>query len=252
MIRKTHIFAHRGANRRAAENTRSAFDLALQNDINGIETDVQLSRDEVPLLFHDRYMGKLGMPDSHIDDLDFDVLRTLDFAAHFKPTLPVEGPMRLKDFLDRYRARCQLLLEIKNRDWEELARKESKIRHTLALVGAHAGDAILISSFDLPSLIYAHQCSPNFPLVYNMEPEHSIADAQNVLDQQTFLHGYCLHISRLDQAMRDLLRSHNKVIAVYTCNSEAEIRQALDLEVDIIISDVPELALQFRDHAART
>lgn len=251
MIRKTHIFAHRGANRRAAENTRSAFDLALQHDINGMETDIQLSRDEVPLLFHDRYMGKLGMPDSHIDDLDFDVLRTLDFAAHFKPALPAEGPMRLKDFLDRYRARCRLLLEIKNRDWEETARKESKVRHTLAAVGAHAGEDILISSFDLESLVYAHQCSPNFPLVYNMEPEHTLDDARTVLDGHGFLYGYCLHISRLDPAMRDLLRSHNKVIAVYTCNSEAEISQALDLEVDILISDVPELALQLRD-AART
>jgi glycerophosphoryl diester phosphodiesterase len=37
---------------------------------------------------------------------------------------------------------------------------------------------------------------------------------------------------------------------VYTCNSEAEIRQALDLEVDILISDVPKLALQLRDHEA--
>lgn len=252
MIRKTHIYAHRGANRRAAENTRSAFDLALQNDINGMETDVQLSRDDVPVLWHDRYLGKLGMPDLHIDDLDFDVLRTLDFAAHFAPGAPAEGPMRLKDFIERYRARCRLLLEIKNRDWEEKTRHASKVRQTLALVGAHEGDDILISSFDLPSLSYAHQCSPHFPLVYNMEPEHSIEDAQQVLDTQHFLYGYCLHISRLDRAMTDLLRSHNKLIAVYTCNSEAEIRQALDLEVDILISDVPEFALQLRDHAART
>lgn len=250
MLSKTQIFAHRGANRYAAENTRTAFDLALQDDISGIETDVQLSRDEVPVLWHDRFLGKLGLPDSHIDDLDFDVLRTLNFAAHFDPSAPAEGPMRLTDFIERYRTRCRLLLEIKNRDWEERARHESKVRHTLALVGARDGDEILISSFNLSSLVYAHQCAPNFPLVYNMEPEHTLADAQQVLDEQTFLQGFCLHISRLDQPMTNLLRSHNKVIAVYTCNSEAEIRQALDLNVDILISDVPQLALRLRDHAA--
>lgn len=251
MIRKTHIYAHRGANRQAAENTRSAFDLAMQDDINGMETDVQLSRDDVPVLWHDRYLGKLGMPDSHIDDLDFAVLCTLNFAAHF-PGAAAEGPMRLKDFIERYRTRCRLLLEIKNRDWEDRARHSSKVRQTLALVGAHDGDDVLISSFDLPSLVYAHQCAPNFPLVYNMEPEHMLADVRQTLDTQPFLHGYCLHISTLDGQMADLLRSHNKLIAVYTCNSEAEIRQALDLEVDILISDVPGLALQLRDHAART
>lgn len=250
MIRKTHIFAHRGANRYAAENTRSAFELALQDNINGMETDIQLSRDDVPLLWHDRNLDKLGMPDSHIDDLDFDVLRTLNFAAHFDPSAPAEGPMRLQDFLERYRSRCRLLLEIKNRDWEDRARHESKVRHTLALVGARTGDEVLISSFNLSSLVYAHQCAPNFPLIYNMEPEHTLFDAQQVLGKQTFLHGYCLHISRLDKPMTDLLRSHNKVIAVYTCNSEAEIRRALALEVDILISDVPQLALQLRDHAA--
>ena len=42
---KTLIFAHRGANNEAAENTRSAFDHALQYAIDGIETDIQLSKD---------------------------------------------------------------------------------------------------------------------------------------------------------------------------------------------------------------
>ena len=59
---KTLIFAHRGANKEAAENTRSAFDKALAYPIDGIETDVQLSRDEVAVLWHDRFLGKLGLP----------------------------------------------------------------------------------------------------------------------------------------------------------------------------------------------
>lgn len=247
MLRKTQIFAHRGANRRAAENTRSAFDLALQDDINGMETDVQLSRDEMAVLWHDRFLGKLGLPDKHIDDFDLAELQAMNFAAHFDPATPPEGVMLLKDFIAHYRHRTRLLLEIKNRDWEDQARHELKVRQTLALVGARDGDQILISSFNLDSLIYAHECAPNFPLVYNMEPEQTLQDAHEVLDGHSFLYGICLHISRLDNAMTTLLRSHNLIIAVYTCNTEAEIRQALDLQVDILISDVPQLALQLRD-----
>lgn len=250
MLRKTQIFAHRGANRSAAENTRTAFDLALHDDINGMETDVQLSRDEVAVLWHDRFLDKVGLPGKHLDDFDFAELQTMNFAAHFDPAAPAEGLMRLKDFIERYRSRTRLLLEIKNRDWETPARQALKVRQTLALVGARDGDEILISSFNLDSLVYAHQCAPNFPLVYNMEPEHTIADARAVLAGHTFLYGFCLHISRLDKEMAAVLRSHNKIIAVYTCNSETEIRRALDLQVDILISDVPRQALQLSAHEA--
>ncbi len=250
MVRKTNIYAHRGANRLAAENTRTAFDLALKEDINGMETDIQMSSDEVAVLWHDRFLNKLGMPDRHIDDFNYAELQDMNFAAHFDLNAPSETVMRLKDFLERYRARTRLLLEIKNRDWEPLSRHELKVRQTLAQVGAHHGKEVLISSFNLDSLIFAHGCSPNFPLVYNMEPEQGIEDARTVLAENNFLYGYCLHISRLDAEMVALLRSHNKLIAVYTCNSEAEIRQALALGVDILISDIPGYALKLRDDEA--
>jgi glycerophosphoryl diester phosphodiesterase len=46
--------------------------------------------------------------------------------------------------------------------------------------------------------------------------------------------------------MIKLLRGHKKHIAVYTCNSDEEISKALKLGVDILISDVPQKALQMR------
>ena len=47
--------------------------------------------------------------------------------------------------------------------------------------------------------------------------------------------------------MVSLLRAHDKCIAVYTCNSDQEISKALQLKVDILISDVPQKALKLRD-----
>jgi glycerophosphoryl diester phosphodiesterase len=244
---KTSIFAHRGANREAAENTRTAFDKALEYPIDGIETDVQLSRDEVAVLWHDRFLGKVGFPLKHIDDFDLAQLQAMNFAAHFSSGAKPEGIMSLKEFLDAYRRRCSLLLEIKNRDWEQSSRHEIKVRQTLEMAGTAKGDAIMVSSFNLASLVYAHQCAPGFPLVYNFETDQKFADAQRVLGEQSFLHGLCLPIKSLDEAMAKLLRDHGKSIAVYTCNSDAEISKALGLGVDILISDVPQKALQMRD-----
>ena len=245
--RQTLIFAHRGANKEAAENTRAAFDKALTYPIDGMETDIQLSRDAVSVLWHDRFLIKLRHPSKHIDDFDFRELQEMNFAAHFSSSAKPEGIVRLSDFMHEYRNRTRLLLEIKNREWEERHRHEIKVRQTLELVGPVGDDRIMVSSFNLDSLAYAQQCRPGFPLVYNFEEEQTLQDAKHVLAAHSFLHGLCLPIATLDAAFVELLRGLNKSIAVYTCNSDEEISKALQLGVDILISDIPQKALLMRD-----
>jgi glycerophosphoryl diester phosphodiesterase len=243
---KTMIFAHRGAKREAAENTRRAFDKALHYPIDGIETDIQLSRDEVTVLWHDDDLKKLGLPGKRIDDFDHAQLRDMDFAAHFAGA-DKDGVMCLQDFVSDYRARCRLLLEIKKYPDESEVRQQSKVRRTLETAGKVDGDRIIVSSFDLDSLVYAHRIALKFPLVFNLEPEHQTDFAQCALIEHPYMYGLCVHISTLDEAMIGVVRAHGKRIAVYTCNSEEQISRALNLDVDILISDVPQLALQMRN-----
>jgi len=243
---RTQIFAHRGANKEAAENTRTAFDKALRYPIDGIETDIQLSRDEVAVLWHDDDLAKLGLPDKRIDDLNRVQLQAMDFAAHFAGANK-EGVMLLDDFVASYRARCRLLLEIKRYPGELDARQHIKVRETLALAGTPDASHILASSFDLDSLLFARHVAPQFPLVFNLEPEHDAAFAVRVLDEHAFLHGLCVHISTLDEVMMRVVRERGKSIAVYTCNTDEQIGRALTLGVDILISDYPQKALGMRD-----
>ncbi len=242
----TFIFAHRGANREAAENTRTAFERAVSYPIDGMETDVQLSRDGVAVLWHDWFLGKLGLPGKRIDDFDLRELKGMNFAAHFGADAPPEGVLSLREFVEAYAQRCRLLLEIKSRDGEDQARQEGKIRQTLELAGRAPNGAALVSSFHLPSLIYAHQCTRDVPLVYNCESWQTVSDADHLLHEHPFLHGLCLHKKTLGPAMVEMLRRHDKSIAVYTCNSDAEIKRALQLGVDILITDLPQKALQMR------
>ena len=51
--RPFHVIAHRGASADAPENTLPAFARALALGVVEVELDVQLSRDGVPVLFHD-------------------------------------------------------------------------------------------------------------------------------------------------------------------------------------------------------
>jgi glycerophosphoryl diester phosphodiesterase len=246
-MNRTLIYAHRGANREAAENTRTAFDRALAYPVDGMETDVQLSRDGVTVLWHDGFLGKLGLPAKRIDDYESRELQSMDFAAHFGRGAKPEGIMSLREFVGAYKPRCRLLLEIKSSDDEDAGRREAKIRQTLDLAGNPGAGQVLASSFHLPTLIYAHEYAPDFPLVFNCESWQKVVDAERLLNAHPFIHGLCLHKKTLQQDMVDMLRRHNKSIAVYTCNSDEEIGRALELGVDILITDLPQKALHMRD-----
>lgn len=57
------VQGHRGARGLRPENTLSGFELALDLGVTSIETDVHLTRDEVPVLFHDAAItGRLCTP----------------------------------------------------------------------------------------------------------------------------------------------------------------------------------------------
>ena len=52
-------YAHRGASEYAPENTFYSFYLGLLQGANGIETDVQITKDGVPVLFHDDTLDRV-------------------------------------------------------------------------------------------------------------------------------------------------------------------------------------------------
>jgi glycerophosphoryl diester phosphodiesterase len=58
LLDTTITFAHRGARAHAPENTLPAFQMALKMGAAGLESDVWLTRDGVPVLVHDGELGR--------------------------------------------------------------------------------------------------------------------------------------------------------------------------------------------------
>ena len=54
-----YIQGHRGVNKEFPENTLRSFKNALDNNIDGIELDIWLSKDNVPVVVHGSFMGFL-------------------------------------------------------------------------------------------------------------------------------------------------------------------------------------------------
>src|SRR3954468_8853797 len=52
------VFAHRGGSKLAPENTIAAFDRGLAEGADGLELDVQLSRDGTVVVHHDRRLDR--------------------------------------------------------------------------------------------------------------------------------------------------------------------------------------------------
>ncbi|MBN8883806.1 MAG: esterase, partial [Salana multivorans] len=84
------VLAHRGDADHAPENTLAAFRAAVAAGARGVETDVQLSADGVPLLLHDdgpaRTTDSLarGIPaETSIESLPWETLAGLDAGSWF-------------------------------------------------------------------------------------------------------------------------------------------------------------------------
>lgn len=68
-------FAHRGASEYTPENTLLAFNLGIYMGANGIETDVQLTKDGIPVLFHDDTLTRVTGEEGSISDYTYNELQ---------------------------------------------------------------------------------------------------------------------------------------------------------------------------------
>lgn len=103
-------FAHRGLHDLAAgvvENSASAFNAAVAAGY-GIELDVQMSRDGVPVVFHDDTLDRLTASHGPVADLSAEELGSLSLGTTPDTILPLSA------ILDRIGGRVPVLVEIKD------------------------------------------------------------------------------------------------------------------------------------------
>ena len=72
------ILAHRGASAYAPENTLAAFELAREQGADGIELDVKLSADGIPVVIHDETVDRTTDGTGAVADLSLAALKELD------------------------------------------------------------------------------------------------------------------------------------------------------------------------------
>ena len=80
---KSKIWAHRGASFYAPENTLEAFDIAVKQKADGIELDVQLSKDGQPVVIHDETIDRVSDGTGYVRDYNLNELKKFNFGKLF-------------------------------------------------------------------------------------------------------------------------------------------------------------------------
>ena len=92
-------YAHRGASAYAPENTMSSFKKAFQLGSNGIELDLQKTKDGKLVIFHDKEIDKKSNGTGKISDYTYNELLELDFGSWFGKEFKNEKIVLFEDFM---------------------------------------------------------------------------------------------------------------------------------------------------------
>lgn len=231
----TAIFAHRGANKNLPENTMSAFMAAIDVGADGIELDVQLSRDGRVVVCHDETVDRVSDGTGYVAQHDFDELAAMNFAARFSGRPAARIPL-LDDVLGLLApTRLSLNIELKN----SVIRYEQLEEKVIDAVSAHQmGDRVVLSSFNHRSLVRLSQIAPQIRrgVLY-------ADDLADPWDYAVHLGVQAVHPSGLLLRGRDdVPRFHaaGLSVRVWTLDEPDQIREAARLGVDAVITNDPE------------
>lgn len=162
----TQIWAHRGASGLAPENTMPAFELAARLGADGVELDVQRSRDGVLVVCHDETVDRTSDGTGTVAGLTLADLRRLDFGAG--TTIPT-----LAEVLDLAAdTGLRVNVELKN-TLEPYPGLEQEVEAavTRSRLAPDAAERIVYSSFNHRSLLRLIELGTTVPVgVLYVEP----------------------------------------------------------------------------------
>jgi glycerophosphoryl diester phosphodiesterase len=222
------ILAHRGASRRARENTLEAFAAARADGADGVELDVRRTADGVPVVHHDPAVPDVGL----IVGVRFAALR---HSAPFVPTLA-----------EALTACAGLLVnvELKCLPWEADADPEHVVaRHAVDLI-RDAAARVVVSSFDLGAIdavrAYAGELETGF-LVHGQEIA-AVAPLARARGHD-WLHPDRVAVLADPARAVAACRAEGLRIDVWTVDDPDEMRTLAAAGVDAIVTNVPDVAL---------
>jgi len=229
------IIAHRGFMRKFPENTLVAVKGAFDDGADGVEVDIRLAADHVPVVMHDATVDRTTDGRGAVDALTSSELAGLNACAHWAgPPPPCSVPL-MSQVLEAAHGRGEVLLHLYgNYDADDLRKLLDMVRKS-----DMDRDAIFIS-FDYPVLLAIRQLDPVVALGFlttrppdprfvaalgRMAP---VVELQAAIADSTAMRGYLVETRRRQQEA-----------GVWVAWNQTQAKQAFALGFRTIIADVP-------------
>lgn len=233
------VIAHRGVSVAFPENTLAAFDAALAVPADAVELDLQRSRDGVPVVWHDRTLGKAGAPLRRVAGMGAAELARLDAGAWRGPSFAGQRIPTLDQVLARYASRVPLLLEIKMRGGSPGFANVLKLADTVVdrVRAGGLGDRVCLLCFRLEVLERVVARAPELRCVWNLDaPPPPGAETER---RMAPLAAACLNVAALEAPFVEAMHRLGKSVLTFTVNTPGQLKRALEAGADGLIGDDP-------------
>ncbi len=210
------IIGHRGVAAEATENTLPSLQLAVAQDADMIEIDVQLTADGVLIVFHDWDLTRMAERPEVVEETS---------ASRLAELLPDSST--LPEVLDALPETMPINIELKRRS----AAPEALARAIAEAIGERS--RILVSSFDWGALETVRQTLPELPLApLSAESPKELLAAAEQLD------AWSLHCNwRI--ASEELVSSSTRPVLAYTVNDVELATELFRRGVAGVFTDAP-------------
>lgn len=226
------VIAHRGASAVAPESTRAALEAAITGDADGVELDVQLSRDGRLIIFHDERLDRTTDGAGAVARHTYPDLARLDAGAWFNPRFSGQRILLASQALRLFRSHGLVNLELK-----PTARGPMLIdRLVRCLQWTGSVRRVLVSSFATMLLERLRRRGPTVAraVICHRHFDRALAAARRLACDAIHPHVDLVTPQRVVRAHADGLRVH-----VWTVDRIAVARRLAGWGVDGIFSNDP-------------
>ena len=236
----THILniAHRGASAAAPPNTLAAFEKAVELGADGIEFDVHLSADGVPVIIHNFTVDGTTDGSGRVADMTLAQLKQLDAGFHFDPAFAGERIPTLEEVLETVGSRLLLNIELKTTSLRDNG-LESVV---IAQVEQHDLDeSVLFSSFNPLSLRRTKRIASHIPVGLLYAPDLPLPLRRAWLAPMVPHEARHPEHTMVDAHYMTWARRRGYRVNTWTVDNPDEMRRLIGLGVDGIITNVPDV-----------
>lgn len=232
------IIGHRGVAAYAPENTLEGIHTAADMGVEWVELDVKLTKDDVPIIFHDDTLDRTTNGTGDLKDFTLEELKELDAGSWFADGFATSTIPTLEEVVDVLIEReMGLNLEIKPCPGREKETAEVALDVLSQYWDEH--DKLLISSFSHVSLEVALDMATDWHRGFLLPedwPENWAEMAEYIKASTINLNGNTCTREQVETAMELELP-----ILAYTINQPDRARFLQSWGVDGFFSDAPDV-----------